>query len=126
MNKSEQGKKNRKSGAEFERKVRADLESEGYIISKWMNNIDLDKNKMIPAKHKFNPFMRAMTFGVGFPDFVCINIISSEIKFVECKTNGKLDKTEKEKCAWYADKFGIDVIVASKDEKKIKYKKWND
>ena len=70
-------KKNRKSGSDFELKVRKDLEKQGWTVSKWPNNIDwfpqsedkedkkLLKNypfsipyygKLIPAKHVFNPF----------------------------------------------------------------------
>ena len=38
--KKTQGKKNRESGARFEIKVRKDLESKGWIVSKWMNNVE--------------------------------------------------------------------------------------
>ena len=34
------GKKNRKSGSEWERIVRAELESNGWIVCKWANNIE--------------------------------------------------------------------------------------
>lgn len=39
MNKSLEGKKNRNAGLRFERKVRADLESKGWIVDKWTNNV---------------------------------------------------------------------------------------
>ncbi len=88
MNKQTQGKRNRQSGAEFERKVRADLKSKGWLVSKFMNNVELtelwsaghkystDKplgydGKMIPAKRKYNPFKKALCIGTGFPDFIC-------------------------------------------------------
>ena len=38
-----QGKKNRAAGARFELKVRKDLEDKNWIVSKWMNNVDLIK-----------------------------------------------------------------------------------
>lgn len=90
-NKVNQGKKNRASGAAWERKVRADLESKGWIVSKWQNNVDFmkkerhnkegvkfdesdelkcSKGKCIPAKRKYNPFSRALSVGTGFPDFI--------------------------------------------------------
>lgn len=37
---SERGKKSRKSGAEFERRVRADLESKGWVVDKWSNQVE--------------------------------------------------------------------------------------
>ena len=40
MNKKTQGKKNRAAGARFELKVRKDLEEKGWIVSKWMNNVE--------------------------------------------------------------------------------------
>jgi len=46
VNKKLQGKKNRKSGLEFERKVRKDLEEKGWIVSKWMNNVELTNTIM--------------------------------------------------------------------------------
>ena len=35
-----QGKKNRQAGARFELKVRKDLESKGWIVDKWSNNVE--------------------------------------------------------------------------------------
>lgn len=50
--KKEQGKKNRASGARFELKVRKDLESKGWIVSKWQNNVEFeDKNSMEVSGH---------------------------------------------------------------------------
>ena len=68
MNSKKQGKKNRASGQRFELKVRKDLESKGWIVSKWMNNVsevfeqDIGEyvRELIPAKHKFR--------GMGIPD----------------------------------------------------------
>lgn len=55
--KVKQGKKNRRQGAEFEKKVRADLESKGWIVDKWTNNVEfgevIDIGKLVPSKPKF-------------------------------------------------------------------------
>ena len=40
IDKKTQGKKNRQAGARFELRVRKDLESKGWIVSKWMNNVE--------------------------------------------------------------------------------------
>ena len=78
----------------------------GWIIGKWMNNVDYEKEgkigKLIPAKRKFNPFLRALSIGTGFPDFICFKKQDKlyEVIGVEVKANGGLDKEEKEKCKW--------------------------
>ena len=95
-----QGKKNRASGARFELKVRKDLESKGWIVAKWSNNVEFDSHKekvstagssmvrsisatnipgfdspncgkLISAKHKFRGIGIPMAMGTGFPDFIC-------------------------------------------------------
>jgi len=74
MNKKEyskQGKKNRAAGVRFEAKVRTDLKSQGWVVDKWMNNIDFEKDEIVPAKRKYNPYLRALSIGNGFPDFIC-------------------------------------------------------
>ena len=81
------GKKARSSGQLFEHKVRFDLESKGWIVDRWSNNVEFYadvkkglvdyesgkgkigeiKGKIIQAKsNRFN--MRT----TGFPDFICI------------------------------------------------------
>lgn len=81
-----QGKRNRASGARFELKVRKDLESKGWIVSKWMNNVEFNiefqgdtiqtipdevvVGKLVPAKHKFRGPGIPMAIGTGFPDFI--------------------------------------------------------
>lgn len=98
VDKQKQGKKNRASGGRFEKRVREDLEKQGWIVSKWMNNIELEiqtkipdvefeekengdnivkiteyqriVGKLIPAKRKYNPFNKALSIGTGFPDFI--------------------------------------------------------
>lgn len=156
IDKVKQGKSNRKSGSEWERTVRHDLEESGWIVSKWMNQVELlwsnkegfttKRNdgtifgKLIPAKHKFNPFNKIMTIGTGLPDFICFRkkklsfseiyenqVIKEyidemnvyEVIGVEAKSNGYLDKEEKEKIEWLLKK-GIfsKIIIAMKDKKK--------
>lgn len=71
-----QGRKNRISGRAFELKVRKDLESKGWIVSKWMNQvvysgqIGFMEGSLVPAKHKFCGVGRPMAIGTGFPDFI--------------------------------------------------------
>ncbi len=96
INKKIQGKKNRAAGQRFELKVRKDMESKGFIVSKWMNNLDYpDSNinkpskeredyKMIPAKHKFRGPGIPMSIGTGFPDFIAFKLIwRPEYKSIE-------------------------------------------
>ena len=73
------GKKSRAAGSRFELRVRKDLEEKGKIVDKWSNNIYLEKNEMIIAKRKFNPFSKVMTIGTGFPDFIIIRHVHDEM-----------------------------------------------
>ena len=98
------GRASRAAGSRFELKVRADLESQGRIVDKWTNNVNLEEGKIIIAKRKFNPFSKVMTIGTGFPDFISIKQIHEgaySVIGVEVKMNGILSKEEKEKCKWY-------------------------
>ena len=113
-NYSKQGKKNRAAGSRFELKVRKDLESQGWILDKWTNNIDLDEGKIIPAKRKYNPFLRALSIGTGFPDFIAIKIKGKKIIGVEVKRKGYLSKNEKEKCKFYLKKKLFSKILIAK------------
>jgi hypothetical protein len=123
------GKKAKSSGARFELKVRKDLEKKGKIVDKWTNNVDLEKNEMIIAKRKYNPFSRVMTIGTGFPDFISIKHIHSglySVIGVEVKMNGILSKEEKEKCAWYLknkvfSEIWIAKLVREGNKSKIAY-----
>ena len=176
VDKVKQGKKNRASGADFERRTRKDLESKDWIVDKWSNNVEFNKvnpwvdnsikvvenvtkeesdkilkqefiesGKLTPAKHKFRGIGIPMSIGTGFPDFICFRHFEyadepefrksfenhcfgvklpthiSEVIGVECKTNGNLDKTEKEKCRWMLDNniFGK-ILIASKTKVKNK------
>ena len=137
-----QGKRNRKKGGDFERLVRADLEAQGMTVSKWSNNIECvaedDINnpgkkkyicsKLIPAKHKFNPFNKVMTMGTGFPDFIAYKKTNNQwtILGVEAKSNGYLDQEEKSKCRWLLKNNIFDNIwIANKNKDgKIDYEEF--
>lgn len=114
-----QGKKSKQQGAQFELKVRKDLQEKGWIVDKWSNNFDLEKNEVCQAKRKFNPFSKVMTIGTGFPDFLALKRLDEkyfDVIGVEVKTNGLLSKEEKEKCAALLEK-GIfnEIWIAEKD-----------
>ena len=136
-----QGKKNRASGQRFELKVRKDLESKGWVVDRWSNNVELYKEnsvevsgklggpfgKLIPAKSRFN--MRT----TGFPDFIAFRLCKNyepfedgyEVIGVECKSNDYLKPEEKEKCKWYLNNnIFSKILIASKGEKRgeIKFK----
>src|SRR3989344_7427076 len=119
--KIKKGKLSRAQGARFESKVRKDFEDKGWIIDKWTNNVDLEEGKLIPAKRKFNPFMKVLTIGTGFPDFIAMKKISKgkyEVIGLEVKMKGLLDKIEKEKCRWYLEnEIFSKIIIAKKGEK---------
>lgn len=119
-------KENRKKGAEFERKVRKDLEKKGLIVIKNPNNVDLENNTFTGGKPKFNPITkRIMMMSGGFPDFLIIepkdkNVLERKIYFVECKVNGYLNPTERQKVKWIKDNLQLETYVAKK-EGEIKY-----
>ena len=127
--KSRQGKKNRAAGARFELKVRNDLESIGWIIDKWTNNVDLEKKELVKAKRKFNPYLKILGIGTGFPDFIGFRKEKNKYNVIgiEVKANGWLDKQEKEKCVFLLKKkiFGK-VLIAKKVKKRgeIEYTKF--
>jgi len=114
------GRKSRGQGARFELKVREELESRNWIVTKWMNNIDLEKGKIIPAKRKYNPFKKVLVIGTGLPDFVAFRRYGEkcEVIGVEVKINGILSKEEKEKCRWYLKNGVFSAIWIAKKGKK--------
>jgi hypothetical protein len=116
-----QGKKNRAAGARFEVKVRGELEQMGWVVSRWMNTVDYEKNRLVPAKRKYNPFLRVLSIGNGFPDFICFKRKgkkSFEIIGVEVKANGYLDKIERGMCGWLIDNRIFERILIAKKGKK--------
>lgn len=127
MDKKQQGKRNKINGSIFELRVRKDLESHGWIVSKWQNNIEWLEGigKLIPAKRKYNPFNRAFSVGTGFPDFIAFKFLLEhyghhyDIIGVESKSNGILDKVEKQKCEWLLDnKVFSRILIATKTKVK--------
>ena len=144
-----QGKKNRQSGQRFELKVRKDLESKGWIVDKWSNNVEIVKSiqrnfdvliqdaKIVPAKHKYRGPGIPMVMGTGFPDFIAfqhpdypdyVNNLQ-EVIGVESKSNGFLTKEEKEKCKWYLENnIFSKILIASKGKKRgeIVYKEFKN
>lgn len=125
------GKKSRAQGMAFELKVRHSLEKDGWNVAKFSNNVDLELNKMIPCKHKFNFFTKAMTIGTGFPDFIIWNLNTRKIIGVESKLNGTLDKVEKLKCSWLLKNNIFDEIRIAKKIKvgrcvEIEYKTFKE
>jgi len=129
--KIKEGKKSKKSGADFELKVRRDLESKGWTVAKWTNNVDLEKQEIVTAKKGmvFNPFFKRMTptlSSTGFPDFIAFQLVGEKtynVIGVESKINGILPREEKEKCAFLLNKKVFNHIwVSSKNEQnKIEY-----
>jgi len=125
------GRESRASGAQFEARVRRDLEARGWIVDKWSNN--LDEGKIVPAKRVFRRFkanMGVMTIGTGFPDFIAFQKMGEYYKVigVEVKVNGLLSKEEKEKCVWYLDnKIFSEIMIAKKVKEKNKIRvEYND
>jgi hypothetical protein len=127
-NYSLQGKKNRAAGQRFEAKVRAGLEEMGWIVDKWTNTVDYNREdgigKVVPAKRKYNPFKKVMVLGTGFPDFICIRNKEGifDVIGVEVKKNGYLDQIEKGMCHWLLEnKVFSRILIArhKKDGKKI-------
>jgi hypothetical protein len=152
ISKSLMGKRSRASGQRFEAKVRADLENMGWIVDKWTNTVDYDREgkigKVVPAKRKYNPFKRAMAIGTGFPDFICFKTINKkkdeetiegtilpeiylkenknkifDVIGVEIKSNGYLDKIEKGMCFWLLkNKVFSKILIAKKKQEGRKIK----
>lgn len=118
------GKKSRSSGIRFESKIRTDLESMGWIVSKWMNTVDYDKEgkigKLVPSKRKFNPYSKVLVIGTGFPDFICFKKNNENYKVigVEVKKNGYLNQIEKGMCNWLLDNKIFSKILVAKNGKK--------
>jgi hypothetical protein len=151
ISKSEMGKKSRAKGQRFELKVRDDLEKKEWIVNKWTNTIDYEKNKIVPAKRKYNPFLKTLTIGTGFPDFVCFKRIKEDEETIEgtaipeeykrknkdkfdvigleVKGNGYLDQIEKGMCIWLLEnKVFSKILIARRGKKagEIEYTDFNE
>jgi hypothetical protein len=121
VSKKKQGKRSRAAGARFELKVRNELESDGWLVDKWTNNVDLEKGKLVKAKRKFNPYLKILGIGTGFPDFIAFKRKGKlyEIIGVEVKGSGWLDRIEKEKCRWLLNnKIFSKILIAKKGKKR--------
>ena len=118
--KRRQGKLNRAAGARFELKVRGNLESDGWIVDKWTNNIDLREGKLVKAKRKYNPYKKVLGIGTGFPDFIAFKRKGKnyEVISVEARTIGYLSKEERKKCRFLLDKKIFSKILIAKKGKK--------
>jgi len=95
--KSKMGKKSRADGAAWERRVRDLLTEDGWFVSKFQSNIDLETRKLIAAKS--NMFMAR---SMGFPDFIIWKKTDwggYDVRGIECKCNGFLSADEKQKMA---------------------------
>ncbi|MBU0958477.1 MAG: hypothetical protein KKB31_00890 [Nanoarchaeota archaeon] len=120
------GKKSRAAGARFELKIRGELEGMGWIVDKWTNTVDYDRDgnigKVVPAKRKFNPFKKMLVVGTGFPDFIAFKKIGGkkyEVIGIEVKARGYLDKIEKGMCHWLLDnKIFSKILIAKKGKKR--------
>lgn len=110
------GKLSRQRGMLFEIKVREDLEQKGWIVTKWMNTVDFERDRVGPARRKFNPFTKSLSIGTGFPDLLCFkkNGDLFEVIGVEVKTTGTLDKFEKGQALWYLEKGIMPRILIAK------------
>ena len=124
-NYSKQGKLNRAAGKRFEAKIRDNLEKMGWTIDRWTNTIDYDRDgkvgKVVPAKRKYNPFMKVMIIGTGFPDFVCFKKVNEnfDVIGIEVKVNGYLNQIERGMCIWLLEnKIFSKILIAKKGEKK--------
>ena len=121
--KSQIGKAGRAAGKLFENKVRAELEQMGFIVSKWNNNVDLQNNKLIPVRPKYNPFTKSlMMMSGGFPDYIVMKRLDNnfyEVVGVESKLGKYLDAEEKKKAQWLINNkiFSMIFVAYKKKEK---------
>ncbi|MCK9369977.1 hypothetical protein M0R04_08745 [Candidatus Dojkabacteria bacterium] len=124
IDKKTMGKKSRQSGKRFELEVRKDLEAKGFIVCKWTNTVDLENNKLVQAKSKYNPFLkRVMSEGSGWPDFLIYNCNSCIIG-VEAKKAKYLDAKEKQMAQWLLQhRIFNEIQVAFPEKNKMKDKR---
>ena len=106
------------------------MEDLGWTVAKWTNTVDYDKEgktgKIVPAKRKYNPFLKALSVGTGFPDFICFRRKEERFDVIglEVKGNGYLDQIEKGMCIWLLEnRIFSRILIArnSKEKGKIEY-----
>jgi len=119
-----QGKKNRASGADFEKRTRKDLEDKGWLVDKWTNNVDLEKGEIVRAKNLFRGKNIPMMMGAGFPDFIAFRKHPENyIIGVESKINKYLKPEEKKKCQWLLEnKVFSKILIAYRTKEKNRIK----
>lgn len=110
------GKKARSAGRRFELKVRNDLESDGWIVDKWSNNVEFDwrfkdgvkrgitegkllqgTGRLVKVKNKFRGPGIPMMLGAGFPDFIAYKFVKKEKEIISSKgicTDFSIKETE--------------------------------
>ena len=131
VSKRKQGKKSRAAGARFELKVRNEMENMGWIVSRWMNSVEQEKDggiwRLAPTKPKFvfNPKIKKMIplgIGTGFPDFICLKRDKKshyEVIGLEVKRNGYLDPKERSMCHWLIEnKIFSRILIAKLGDKR--------
>ncbi|MBU2053138.1 MAG: hypothetical protein KJ721_02760 [Nanoarchaeota archaeon] len=105
--KIKQGRTARARGARFELKVRDELESQGWIMDKWTNNVDLSskddsgepgEGKLVKAKRKYNPFKKMLVVGTGFPDFIAFKQTMRRFPRDDPKKNRASAYTQPSRC----------------------------
>jgi hypothetical protein len=97
--------KTRKIFGKIEKELN-ELEDEGVIsISGDFSSEQIKKNsgRLIPAKHKFNPYSKVMSLGTGFPDFIIYRGVlekfskyKSEISLIEIGRENLVNDIENE------------------------------
>ena len=119
---SAQGKRNRAAGARFELKVRDTLKKANWLVDKWTNNIDLEKQEVVIAKRKYNPFKKVLVIGTGFPDFIAFKKTKKgyDVIGIEVKRNGFLSYEEKLKCKFYLEKEIFSKIFIARAKKEVR------
>lgn len=104
------------------------LSTEGYTVSKWQNNVDLERKEMHAARwNRFN------ALSTGFPDFVAFRNFKViglgfevySVIWVEAKKNGLLRPDEKKKMQFMEDR-GMECWIAYDDKGKVGYRKFVD
>ncbi len=130
VDKRRQGRANRLKGARFELKVRKHLESKGWVVDRWSNNVEFKSHPQTMESQEIGTWgelIKAKSFmgktrSNGFPDFIAfrtdMDIIKepfTQVNGVEVKINGYMDKVEKEKAQWLLkNKIFGKFFVASK------------
>lgn len=119
-------KNSRQIGADFERRVRKDIESKGWFVCKWQNQVDLKNNCIVPAKPGY--YKLAQT---GWPDFLCYRQSSYSKRYhvlgVEVRVDGYITPDEKKKIQFYLttgvfNKFFVASKLKVKNRVVIRYK----